>query len=172
MKDNREIYDNNNADITRKTSVKMEKYAIFRFVELWKIFYSVSILLLGIFLLYLGFINSSMPFFFFLFLICLFLAVFPFVSCWRYIRTPAKKLWSRWEGVSGKPAETRKQRAASEQLTSVRIDTNLHYGIYAGAKGGRYRTTLSQCSCPDFMEREVPCKHMYHLAWKCGLEKL
>ena len=27
-----------------------------------------------------------------------------------------------------------------------------------------YETTLSSCSCPDFAERRLPCKHIYNLA--------
>lgn len=27
-----------------------------------------------------------------------------------------------------------------------------------------YETTLSTCKCPDYMERKLPCKHIYYLA--------
>ena len=32
-----------------------------------------------------------------------------------------------------------------------------------------YETTLSSCSCPDFAERRLPCKHIYSLAIAEGL---
>jgi predicted nucleic acid-binding Zn finger protein len=32
-----------------------------------------------------------------------------------------------------------------------------------------YQTTLKACSCPDFQERKLPCKHIYALAIKRGL---
>ncbi len=31
-----------------------------------------------------------------------------------------------------------------------------------------YHTTLTSCTCPDFKERNVPCKHMYRLANELG----
>lgn len=32
-----------------------------------------------------------------------------------------------------------------------------------------YKTTLKDCSCPDFSEHKVPCKHMYKLALELGI---
>lgn len=31
-----------------------------------------------------------------------------------------------------------------------------------------YDTTLSTCTCPDFRERKLPCKHIYCLALLLG----
>ena len=36
-------------------------------------------------------------------------------------------------------------------------------------KSNIYETTLSSCSCPDFAERRLPCKHIYSLAIAEGL---
>ena len=38
-----------------------------------------------------------------------------------------------------------------------------------GSSGNVYRTTLSDCTCPDFQFRHTPCKHMYYLACDMGL---
>ena len=35
-----------------------------------------------------------------------------------------------------------------------------------------YRTTLSNCSCPDYMFRRKPCKHMLYLAYSLGILQL
>lgn len=89
-----------------------------------------------------------------------------------YLNTPAEKLWKRWASVEGEKADSRKGRAARGELTPVYIDAELKYGLFAGSEKGKYRTTLRGCSCPDFKKRKVPCKHMYYVAEKCGVEKL
>ena len=33
----------------------------------------------------------------------------------------------------------------------------------------KYKTTLKNCSCPDFQHRNLPCKHMYRLACLLGI---
>lgn len=38
--------------------------------------------------------------------------------------------------------------------------------------GGTYNTNLCECSYPDFIERKLPCKHMYRLASIMGLIEL
>ena len=35
-----------------------------------------------------------------------------------------------------------------------------------------YETTLSHCTCHDFQERKLPCKHMYRLAVELGIIKI
>jgi len=38
---------------------------------------------------------------------------------------------------------------------------------------GLYKhATLESCTCPDFKERKLPCKHMYRLASELGLIEL
>lgn len=105
-------------------------------------------------------------------IICILIAVCPIMSDILYIKTPAEKLWKRWAFVEGEKAHARKERAAYGELTPTYIDTELKYGLFAGATDGKYRTTLRRCSCPDFKKRKVPCKHMYYLAAKCDVESL
>lgn len=105
-------------------------------------------------------------------IICLIIAISPMLSDVLYIKTPAEKLWKRWTFVEGEKAQARKERAAYGELTPTYIDTELKYGLFAGTTNGKYRTTLRRCSCPDFKKRKVPCKHMYYLASKCGVETL
>lgn len=103
-------------------------------------------------------------------IICAVIALAPLIPDVLYIKTPAAQLWKRWQDVGGIKAEQRKERAAFGELTPVYIDPELKYGDFAGAAGGKYRTMLCSCSCPDFKRRKVPCKHMYYVAEKCGVE--
>lgn len=81
------------------------------------------------------------------------------------------KIWSKWDGVQGMPASDRKARGIGGRLTVTSIDKKNFIGYYVGSDGKtRYRTTLLRCSCPDFQKRNAPCKHMYNLAWSCGLD--
>lgn len=104
--------------------------------------------------------------------VCLLIAICPLLSDILYIRTPAEKIWNRWSFVDGMGADQRKERAEIGQLTPMYIDTTFKYGFFSDSHGGKYRTTLKKCSCPDFQKRKVPCKHMYYLAAKCGVESL
>lgn len=83
---------------------------------------------------------------------------------------PPAAIWRRWSDVSGEAAEARKRRALEGELTPVRIYPESKKAVFAGSEGGRYHTTLTKCSCPDFQKRKVPCKHMYYLAIKCNIE--
>lgn len=86
------------------------------------------------------------------------------------IFTPAASIWKRWSDVSGEGAELRKRRAMDGELTPIRIYPESKKAIFSGSEGGKYRTTLKKCSCPDFQKRNVPCKHMYYLARKCDID--
>lgn len=44
---------------------------------------------------------------------------------------------------------------------------NINIGQKSGVIHG-YETTLSTCTCPDYMERKLPCKHIYCLALLLG----
>lgn len=37
-----------------------------------------------------------------------------------------------------------------------------------GTSGNTYTTTLNSCTCPDFIHRGIPCKHMYRVAIELG----
>lgn len=84
--------------------------------------------------------------------------------------TPAEAIWRRWSDVSGEGSELRKKRAIDGELTPIRIYPESKRAIFSGSEGGKYRTTLKKCSCPDFQKRNVPCKHMYYLARKCNID--
>lgn len=48
--------------------------------------------------------------------------------------------------------------------TIKQLDKLNRYALFSGKQGKPYRTTLISCTCPDFKERKLPCKHMYKLA--------
>jgi len=60
----------------------------------------------------------------------------------------------------------RLSRAVHEVLPLVEKVLPANYGAYirSGRTGEIYHTTLCQCSCQDFLKREMPCKHMFALA--------
>lgn len=85
---------------------------------------------------------------------------------------PADTIWRRWSDVAGEGASARKRRAIDGELTPIRIYPDSKKGVFSGSEGGKYHTSLKKCSCPDFQKRKVPCKHMYYLADKCGIDIL
>lgn len=82
----------------------------------------------------------------------------------------ADAIWQRWSDVAGESADARKMRAMNGELTAIRISLDSKKAIFLGSEGYTYHTTLIKCSCPDFQKRNVPCKHMYYLAHKCGID--
>ena len=58
-------------------------------------------------------------------------------------------------------------RAKSSNMTPGLVDHTTKTGKFDGSKG-TYQTTLNSCTCPDFMTRQLPCKHIYKLAMQLG----
>ena len=87
-----------------------------------------------------------------------------------YFRKPACDSWKKWDGVhdSNKQQE-RIARANSGDVTPFKICRNSRCALFIGHSDARYRTTLTNCSCPDFKNRKVPCKHMYYLAYELNV---
>ena len=65
----------------------------------------------------------------------------------------------------------RVRRAKYENFT-IKINNNNTAIITNASKTNSYRTTLTSCSCPDFIGRQLPCKHMYRLAGKLNYYEL
>jgi len=55
----------------------------------------------------------------------------------------------------------RADRAKDVHLIS--IDMIRRNAEFMGPDGEVYKTTLTKCSCPEFLERKKPCKHIYKL---------
>lgn len=58
--------------------------------------------------------------------------------------------------------------SAADERIEILPSTHLCFEI-RGASGAVYRTTLNDCTCPDFQHRHQPCKHMCRIALELGL---
>lgn len=52
----------------------------------------------------------------------------------------------------------------SRSVKIINYDESRQEASIAGSGGTVYTTTLSSCSCGDFIARHLPCKHIYKLA--------
>ena len=64
----------------------------------------------------------------------------------------------------------RQHRSQQVQLPVLIDEKNKIYHIH-GARKNPYRVTLLSCDCKDYLERGLPCKHMYKLAFELGILK-
>ena len=58
------------------------------------------------------------------------------------------------------------KRAASEDMAVLAYDPDYSLAKVKGSSGEIYLTSCRRCSCPDYRERRLPCKHMYFLCMK------
>ena len=74
--------------------------------------------------------------------------------------------WSVWdESIHQSPGQfERMRRAVEEKISTLAYDPKRKMAKMRGSGGEVYLTSASRCSCPDFRERRLPCKHMYALA--------
>lgn len=60
--------------------------------------------------------------------------------------------------------QNRKNRAKYEHMIVRELDRTHKTGIIESSDGTSfYSVSLTSCTCPDFMKRGLPCKHMYKL---------
>lgn len=63
--------------------------------------------------------------------------------------------------------QIKRQKRAIHQTVPISINTKLCEGIFASHLCNKlYNTDFLSCSCPDYVERELPCKHMYRLFYE------
>ena len=76
------------------------------------------------------------------------------------------KEWPDWDGaIHEDEAQVQRQGRAVTYPFSFEIDHDKETGIFSSTTDiPYYETTLSGCTCYDFQERRLPCKHMYWLA--------
>lgn len=53
--------------------------------------------------------------------------------------------------------------------TDLFIDGNLFISANISSRENTYKTSLFSCSCPDYVNRHKPCKHMLFLSYTSGL---
>lgn len=82
----------------------------------------------------------------------------------RYIGMDNAQKWQTWGDCHSTTDQVRRiQRACEESYNIKSEDTAFGTALFIGGSG-KYRTSLVECSCPDFKKRKLPCKHMYKLA--------
>jgi DNA polymerase III subunit epsilon len=73
-------------------------------------------------------------------------------------RLPELGSFAGWDQSLHRRAEQLKRRQRAEELTDYTIDHQQQRGLING-----YTVSLENCSCIDFRERRLPCKHIYRL---------
>lgn len=74
-----------------------------------------------------------------------------------------------WNGVNSSPDQIKRQESArGAACTPLSVDREDMTGTFSGSHG-TYIAALESCSCVDFLRRNLPCKHMYRLAYELGV---
>lgn len=73
--------------------------------------------------------------------------------------------WAEWDGSIHEAAGQyeRVGRAAKGDIEVLAYDSQFKIAKVSGSAGKVYLASFRHCSCPDFRERHLPCKHMYAL---------
>ena len=73
--------------------------------------------------------------------------------------------WGEWNFKIHLYNVQKKRQASAYDIKDESHSINMGYksGVIHG-----YDTTLGTCTCPDYMERKLPCKHIYCLALLLG----
>src|SRR5262245_48330218 len=67
----------------------------------------------------------------------------------------------------------RRTRALESRCTPKSLNRDEATAVFQSSKGtGDYLTTLKSCGCSDFLSRDLPCKHIYRLAFELGVLSL
>lgn len=61
------------------------------------------------------------------------------------------------------------EKAVRSETTPVSVDREEESGVFWGSGKDLYQTTLSSCTCSEFVNFKVPCKHIYRLAMELGI---
>lgn len=75
--------------------------------------------------------------------------------------------WAHWGfDIQHQPYQLERQhRSCMANYTPLRLDPQNAGGSFRGQERD-YWTTLVKCDCQDFQRRQMPCKHMYRLAYE------
>lgn len=81
------------------------------------------------------------------------------------------KEWPEWDvSVHDDEAQISRQARCMTYPFSFDIDENKKTARFSSTTDlPYYETSLSGCTCYDFQERHLPCKHMYRLAVELGI---
>ena len=81
------------------------------------------------------------------------------------------KEWNCWDNsVHCDEKQIERQGRSIHYPFTFKIDSKNNCGIFSSTSDmDYYETTLSNCTCYDFAERNLPCKHIYRLAVELGV---
>ena len=80
--------------------------------------------------------------------------------------------WGKWSASSLNSQAQSSRRKRSHQVTLESLDREKARAAFTSVTSygvNTYRTSLDMCTCPDFEERHMPCKHIFRLAEELGL---
>ena len=82
-----------------------------------------------------------------------------------------KPVVNNWfEHISDPYQLKRLERAKQAECTPLSIDKEKETGSFSGTHG-IYETSMGHCTCKDYTQRQLPCKHMMRLAIELGYIK-
>ena len=79
--------------------------------------------------------------------------------------------WQKWSPSLLNSYEQEKRRKRSHSVNLLSLDRKKARATFLSTNSWEqniYTTSLDMCTCPDFEERHMPCKHIYRLAKELG----
>lgn len=76
-----------------------------------------------------------------------------------------------WPAITSDDIDSIKRIESAKKLTKkiVSFDPDKKIIAIQGSSEEPYVATLSECSCPDYIYRRNPCKHIFALAFELGM---
>jgi hypothetical protein len=75
-----------------------------------------------------------------------------------------------WENIDHKDPEQLKRQKYARRVDIVMINKKEKAGIFhSSSYWSTYNASLESCTCTDFEQRKLPCKHIYRLAYELGI---
>ncbi len=89
----------------------------------------------------------------------------------EYGRCRMLQAWPEWDcSVHADVAQIDRQERAMNYPFSFEIDSETKTARFSSTSDlSYYDTTLASCTCHDFEDRHLPCKHIYRLAAELGI---
>lgn len=87
--------------------------------------------------------------------------------------TESTKEPSYYLPIASEPEQIKRQkRAITRHCKPLSVNFDNKTGVFPSSSSGTYSVTTTSCTCPDFIKRRKPCKHMYRLLDELGLYSL
>ena len=81
---------------------------------------------------------------------------------------PAFGPWTE-KDHQGKKQESAISKAQLSKTTPISVDYAAQTATFWGSSKEPYQTSLSNCTCSEFVRFKVPCKHIFRLAMELGI---